>query len=138
MFEKPKISIVNQEEKYEKAKLVEPNMIWNRLDIKYSGSFDVLKVKYKHKIQYITYHISKKNALYVGIYMMELEQKVFGEILRFFKVKYPNLSYVHITQGIIKHPELERKMHWLLNLPDTVDDYWAQFSSGTRKIRKKK
>lgn len=138
MFKKIKISIVKQKDKYEKAKLAKPNIIYNRFDIKYSGDFNVLKVTYKNTERYITFHISKKNACYIGIYMTELEQCVFDEIIKFLKMQYPDIDYFHITQGLIKNPALSDKMCWFIELPNTVEEYWAQFSSKTRSERRRK
>lgn len=133
-----KLSIVSQEEKYEKVKLVDPDMIYNRFDIKYSGDFDVVKIKYFNKEQYIAFHIDEQNVCYVGIYMTKIKQRTFDKMLIFLKKKYKNIAYFHITQSLIKSNELDNKVHWLLELPKTVDEYWAQFSSKTRSERRRK
>ena len=138
MFNRIKISLVSQKEKYEKVKLVKPNIIYNRFDIKYSGDFDVLKVEYKGKTQYISIHIHKNNVCYIGIYMTEIEQCVFDKILKFLKNKFKNITHFHITQGLINHPELTQKMHWRLKFPNTVEEYNSMFSSKTRYNRRSK
>ena len=134
-----KISIVPVEEKYEKVKLVQPNIIYNRFDIKYNGDFEVLKIEYKKCIQYVAIHIHSNKKCYIGIYMTELEQCVFDKMISFITKKYgKKINKIHVTQGLIKNSNLENKMHWLLNLPDTVEEYWAQFSSQTRHVRRKR
>ena len=137
------ISIVSQEEKYEKAKLVEPNIIYNRFDIKYSGDFDVLKIDYDNKEQYITFHINKKGVCFLGIYMTPIEQAVFDEVVKFLRKKYKRISRIHVAQGLVKNDQFEDETQWTLNLPETIEEYWAQHSSKTRnshnrKIRKLK
>lgn len=131
MFNRIKISLVDQNEKYEKVKLVKPNIIYNRFDIKYSGDFDVLKVQYNEKIQYISIHIHENNVCYIGIYMTEIEQCVFDSILKFLEKRYKNIEKFHITQSLISHVSLVNKMHWLLELPDSIDKYYSKFSSKT-------
>ena len=138
MFNKIKISLVPKEEKFEKVKLVQPNMIYNRFDIKYNGCFEVLEIEYKNKLQYIAIHINDKNICYIGIYMTELEQIVFDKILKFLTKNFKNIKHIHITQGLIDHPELSQKMHWLLELPNSIEEYNSQFSSRTRYNRRSK
>ena len=102
MFNRIKISIVPADQKYEKVKLVEPNIIYNRFDIKYSGDFDVLRVKFKGKIQYISYHIHKNRKCYIGMYMMELEQRVFDKIISFISKKYyKKIDKIHVTMNVV-------------------------------------
>ena len=133
-----RISVVSQEEKYEKAKLVEPNIIYTRFDIKYSGDFDVLKIEYDNKEQYITFHINRQGVCYIGTYMLPMEQVTFDEVIKFLRKKYRKITSFHITQAMIKHSQLDNKVCWVLDLPDTEEEYWAKFSSKTRSERKRK
>ena len=133
IFNKVKISIVPLEQKYEKVKLVQPNIIYNRFDIKYNNEFEVLEVKYKNKIQYISIHLHDNKECYVGIYMTELEQCVFDAIISYVKKIYKKkIKNIHITQSLIKNNQLTKKMHWLLDLPCSIEEYYKKFSSKSR------
>lgn len=138
MFEKIEISVVPDKDKFDKVLLVKPNIIYNRFDIKYSGDFDVLEIKFQKNLQYVAIHIDENKTCYIGIYMTEIKQKVFDAIIKFLKKKYrKNIQRVHITQGLIKHHKLVDKIHWLLNLPNSIEDYYSQFSSKTRGNRRR-
>lgn len=132
------ISVVDDEEKYEKIKLVEPNIICNRFDIKFDGDFELLKIKYNDKVQYIAYHIRPNKICDLGIYMTPLEQCVFNKIIRFLIKRHEDLKFLRVKHGRIKHRDLLNEIQWTLHLPDAVEEYWAQFSSKTRSERKRK
>lgn len=138
MKDKVEISIVDEKEKFEKVKLVEPNIIYNRFDIKYGGSFDVLKIVYNGTVQYISFHIDEKQYCFIGLYMTDIEQIVFDEMLKFLTKKFKKIRRFKVTQSLANHPEMENKVCWVLTVPESVDNYWAQFSSKTRNTRRRK
>lgn len=133
---KLKIELVDEKEKYEKVKLVEPNIIFNRADIKYEGNFELLKIEYNSKIQYVSFHI-KPTYCYLCVYMMQIEQKVFNEIVKFiYKTFKTNRFYV--VQSLNGNKQLNNTVNWLLNLPDTQEEFDKQFSSRSRYNRRTK
>ncbi len=137
MKDNVKISIVDEKEKYEKVKLVKPNIIYNRFDIKYNGSFDVLKIEYNGEVQYVSFHIDEKKYCFIGLYMTDIEQVVFNNMLDFLTRKFKKIRRFKLLQCRAKHPELDDKVCWMLDLPDTVEEYWAQFSAKSRYNRKR-
>ncbi|MBQ8677606.1 MAG: GNAT family N-acetyltransferase [Alphaproteobacteria bacterium] len=131
------ISLVDQADKYEKITLVEPNIIWNRPDIKYGDDFDVLKIEYRDKTQYIGFHINYKNTCIVGIWTTEIQRDVFNKMLRFLKKKYKRIKNFSFTHSLNNQKGLTPKVHWLLELPYRVDEYYNQFSAKARYNRKR-
>ncbi|MBQ9235366.1 MAG: hypothetical protein IJ184_02755 [Alphaproteobacteria bacterium] len=139
MFNKVKISIVPSDQKYEKVKLVQPNIIYNRFDIKYNGDFELLRVEYEKAVQYIAIHIHSDKKCYIGIYMTDLQQCVFDAIISFIKRKYgKKINKIHnIRWGspygkYMENFEKERKNKELATPPQRLTLGWINLSNKIR------
>lgn len=131
---KIKIELVDKEEKYQKIKLVKPNILFNRTDIKFNNNFELLKIQYKNKIKYLSFHIQGLYC-YLGLYMMELDKKEYDAILKFIYKKF-TIDRFYIIQSLNKSKDVNKTVHWLLTLPDSQEEFNKKFSSRSRYNRR--
>ena len=128
---KIKIDLVNKEEKYQKIKLVKPNILFNRADIKFNNDFELLQIQYKNKIKYLSFHIHGLYC-YLGLYMMDLTKDEYNAILKFIYEKF-SIDRFYIIQSLNKSKDVNKTVHWLLTLPDSQEEFDKQFSSRSLK-----
>ena len=133
---KIKIDLVNKEEKYQKIKLVKPNILFNRADIKFNNDFELLQIQYKNKIKYLSFHIHGLYC-YLGLYMMDLTKDEYNAILKFIYEKF-SIDRFYIIQSLNKSKDVNKTVHWLLTLPDSQEEFDKQFSSRSRYNRRSK
>ena len=129
------IKLVDEKEKFEKIKLVKPNIIFNRADIKFEGNFELLEIEYKSEFRYVAIHINP-NCCYLGVYMMDIDKKVFDSIVAFIHKKF-RISRFYILQSHNGNRQVKKTIHSLLELPDTQEEFDSRFSSKTRYNRKR-
>ena len=127
------ISLIGKE-KFEKVKLVKPNIAFNRLDIKFENDFELLEIQYNSKIQYVTIHLAPYYCQ-LGVYMMELDKKVFDAMIKFI-VKTFKINRFYLVQSVNGNKQAIKSGHWLLSLPDTQEEFDKRFSSRTRYNRR--
>ncbi len=121
------IELIKDDSKYEKVKLVVPNIKFNRCDICYGKDFELLKINYEGNEKYISF-FQDGTTLHLGVYMVEIPQYVFDEIIQFL-LKNKKVYHIHMTQSLNYLKGAKKKMHWLLELPESWEDYLKQFSS---------
>ena len=124
------IKLIEDNSKFEKVELVEPNIKHNRCDIRYGKDFELIEVRYEDKIKYISFYCTGRTA-FLGLYMVEIPQYVFNRIIEFLKNKQ-KISHIHFINSLNYIKGAKKKMHWLLELPDNWEDYLKQFSSKHR------
>ncbi len=129
------IKIVDDKSKYDKIKKVEPNIKFNRPDIRFKKDFGLLEIDYENNKKYISYHIDG-HSCYLGLYMVEIPQYVFDEILKFLH-KNQRVYQFHIVQSVNYAKGFKERMHWLLKLPKTWEEYDNQFSAKTKYNRRR-
>lgn len=129
------IKLVNDNEKLEKVKLVEPDIKQNRLDIRYNNDFELLEVSYEELTKYVAFHMDG-NVCTLGLYMVEIPQSVFEKILEFInKNKKAYRFHIVQTQNYLKG--FKKKVNWVLTLPNTFEEYEQKFSAKTRYNRRR-
>lgn len=125
-----KIELIEDNSKFEKVKLVEPNIKHNRCDIRYGKDFELIEIRYEDKIKYISFYCNGRTA-FLGLYMVEIPQYVFNRIIEFLK-NDRKISHIHFINSLNYIKGAKKKMHWLLELPENWEDYLKQFSSKHR------
>lgn len=135
---KPKIKLINNNDKFEKVKLVKPHINFNRLDIKFNKDFELLEIQYKKQTKYISFHIDKKfNYAYLGLYMVDIDKKEFNTILEFIYKSF-QIKKFYILQSKNNYSNVNKTIHSLLELPDSIELFDNRFSSKTRCTRRYK
>ena len=129
-----KIKYIDENLKFEKVKLVEPNIKWNRCDIRYGKDFKLLEIKYEKQTKYISYYI-EGSTCHLGLYMVEIPQYILNKV-RSFILKKEKIKKFHIGQSINPFAGCRNIMHWLLILPASWEEYEQQFTSKTRYNRR--
>ena len=124
------IKIVDENSKFEKVKLVKPNIKFNRCDIRYGNDFELLEIKYDDKTVYISYFIEGYTCK-PGLYMVEIPDYVFDAVIDFI-AQNRKVHTFQITQSLNSAKGLKPIMHWLLHLPNTWEEYFNSFSSKSR------
>lgn len=120
------IHIVNESEKYKKIKQVIPNIMANRLDIRHNENFELLEVKFDSKIFYIPFYI-ENNRCFLSVYMIPINKKIFKQIVNFIKKKYKVYDF-HVGQSLNCYNDSFNQVHWLLKLPNNIEEYEKKFS----------
>lgn len=128
------IRLVDEDSKFDKVKLVEPNIKHNRCDIRYGKDFKLLEITYENKIKYISYYIDISTAI-LGVYMVEIPKYVFEQVIKFINYNH-KICHFHFIQSLNSIKGTKKNMHWILNLPETWQEYENQFSSKHRYNRR--
>lgn len=133
-FSKTDINIVDKSEKLNKIKLVTPNIIYNRFDLKYSGDFELLEIKYGKRRYYIPLKINNTSCK-LGLYMTEIDKNVLNRVLHFLSCKYGIYKF-NISKSFNYYNGMKSRLNWVLDLPETVEEYDAKFSSKSKYNRR--
>lgn len=112
-----------------------PNVIWNRFDVRYDNKARVLYVIEDDNAYVIQFYINN-HTCYLGVFMMPISADVFNTVLRFIKRRFPSVYGFNIWQSLNNHAGLRPAPHWLLELPETWDEYNASFTSKSRNNRR--
>lgn len=137
---KIKISIIKRTERENYIDKVSPNIIGNRFDYMYGDDYDLLYVKDDKNVFILPLRVNGKNAK-LGVYMTQIPEELFSKCIKFIKNKYKKIEQINISQSLNNYNGLKNYMHWLLELPDTVEEFNSRFSSKTnynRRYYKKK
>lgn len=81
------IKFVDENEKFDKVKLVKPNITFNRADLMYGEKFGLLEVQNSGNIKYVSFFMKPK-LCYLVVYMMDLSKQEFDGIIKFLYKTY--------------------------------------------------
>ena len=130
------IQILDNNEKYEGIKQVKPNIIFNRFDLIFKDDFECVKVMKDSETYYIPFHIKDNKCCIVGIYMTKIDYDVVEEVFKYIK-KQRNFIYFQIRHALVNKNNKFNKVSWVLNLPDTFEEFMSVSTSRTRRNKKK-
>ncbi len=123
-----KISIIEGEEKFSFVKNVEPNFLYNRFDILYNNDFELLRCISKNKTFFIPLHF-ENDICFLGVYLSFIGQNLFNDVIKYVFKNFKNINFIRVRQALYDYKGLNAIEHFTLNLPNTTDEYWRQFSS---------
>ena len=130
------IKILNNDEKFQYRTKVSPNVIFNRFDIIYKGNFECLYFKHDDKEYYIQFHINN-NICELGIYLIDLNKEIIEKIFKFINSNYKNVYYFYLYQTLVPFNHKFTHIDWVLNLPNSFEDYLKTFSNKSRYNKKR-
>lgn len=132
------IAIVKESEKYKKIQCVNPNIIQNRFDLwEGSGHFQVLQITYQsNERKYIAFRVDNNGICHLGLYMMEIEKRVLDAAIIFLN-QVMNVFRFTFGQSLNIYPKLCKTTHWLLELPNSYEEFLQRFSRKTRYNRRR-
>ena len=132
------ITLIEESDKCEKIKLVEPNIIQNRPDLLGYTYFQLLCLKHEpdEREVYIPFKI-ESDTCELNIYMMEIEKHILDAVMRFVAKKWEVFKFFFVdTRGI--YPKAPHKgVSSVLELPDTYEVFLQRFSRKTRYNRRR-
>ena len=124
-----KINIYISDDKFVDVKKVTPNICYTRFDEIYDN-FEVLKIKYGNQYKFVPISING-NICYISSYMVDIDKKLYYAIFFFVYTRF------HVHKFLVQHSSVLFKrctkgFHYSLMLPETFEEYFAQFTSKTR------
>ncbi|MBR1908066.1 GNAT family N-acetyltransferase [bacterium] len=127
------INLVDYNDKFKYVNNVVPNVIFNRLDLRFgTGDFEILEISYLDKKYFIEVY-NKKGFCYIGLYMAEIPQIVCDEVIRFLDSYYKDIYIYHFPCSFVKHKKCsDRDINYVIELPEKYEDYENKFSSKHR------
>lgn len=128
------IKLIDKVDAEKFLKEIKPQIIFNRLDIKFEEDYELLEIIYNSQKHYITFHL-EPTYCQLGLYMIDIDKKVFKEIIKFIYKTF-KINNFYAVQSLNGNSQLNKTIHWTLNLPDTQEEFDRQFSSRTRYNRK--
>lgn len=128
------IKFVDENEKFDKVKLVKPNITFNRADLMYGEKFGLLEVQNSGNIKYVSFFMKPK-LCYLVVYMMDLSKQEFDGIIKFLYKTY-GVTNFKVYQSLNRKNSFYEGVCYVLNLPDTVEEYYKQFKAHTRYNRR--
>ncbi len=122
------ITLIEEEDKYEKIQNVNPNVIQNRPDLLGELHFQLLCLKHKPdgREVYIPFKI-EGGVCPLYNYMMDIEKSLLDAAMAFLTKKFKVFRFSLWTFRNI-YPKMHKKIEWVLDLPNSYDEYLAQFS----------
>ena len=120
------INVVKKKEKEEKIKLVFPNILANRLDIRRNENYELLEIIDNKETVYIPFYINN-NRCFLSVYMMPISKKIFNGVVNFIKKEYKIFDF-HVGQSLNDYKNSYNQVHWLLKLPESIEEYESLFT----------
>lgn len=105
------------------------NVICNRFDLMY-GEIHFLRIK-EFPLLYIPFTI-RRSVCYVGLYLLEIKQQHFYEILSFLKHRFFWVYKFSITNGLHNFKGGRIWNNFILELPNSYENYLATLSHRNR------
>ena len=134
------IALVEEAEKYEKIELVEPNLMYNRPDWLGRYDFQILQVvnKANNKRIYIPF-LLVGGLCDVKTCMMEVEKSLLEAVMAFLSKKFRvfRFEFGGVRQSLAPNFAPIEWCNYVLDLPDSYDEYLAQFSRKTSYNRRR-
>ncbi len=125
------IALVEESEKFEKIQLVEPNLMYNRPDWLGRYDFQILQVvnKANNKRIYIPF-LLVGGLCDVKTCMMEVEKSLLEAVMAFLSKKFRvfRFEFGGVRQSLAPNFAPIEWCNYVLDLPDSYDEYLAQFS----------
>ena len=135
------ITLVKESDKYEKIKLVEPNIIHNRPDLLGFYDFQMVQVldKANNKRIYIPFRLNS-SMCDLKIQMMEVEKNILEAVMAFLSKEFRVFRFLVSHCRVLSLVSI-KDCCWILNLPSSYEEYLEQFSGPSlsaqrRKLRK--
>ena len=130
-----KIKLIPQRHRDKFVAKTRPDVIWNRMDVRYGKKARAMYVVDGENTHVVQFYIND-HVCYVGVFVMNISADAFNAVLRFIKRRFPSVYSFNIWQSLNNHPGLRPAPHWLLELPETWDEYNASFTSKSRNNRR--
>ena len=132
------ITLVEESDKYEKIKLVEPNIINNRPDLLGFYDFQVVQVldKANNKRIYIPFRLNG-SMCDLKIQMMEIEKNILEAVMAFLSKEFRVFRFL-VSHCRVLSLVSTKDCCWILNLPSSYEEYLAQFPRSTLSERRRR
>jgi len=130
------IRIIKDPSKYEIIKNIPYNCIYNRFDIVWFDDFDIIEVSDSDVKFYIPIHIENFKTCYLASFMQNMKNDMFNSVIQFIFDCYKYINTIEIWHGLNTYNNLRETNNYILNLPNSVEEYNKNFSSKTRYNRR--
>jgi len=105
------------------------NVIHNRFDIKYGNDFDLYKINDE---LYIPVKLTDE-TLHLGIYFINIQYEVLEIFIEYLFKKYEKAKFLEFSHANLAcFRNVEKKPHWHVNLPETIEEFDKNLHSKTR------
>lgn len=128
----PIITLLNNKEKESKIKLVNPNFIYNRFDIRFGNNFDLYKISENNKEYYVPFSLINAKTGILGVWLVDISVRALDKVIVEISKKYPKLKKVQTRYSLNYQESLEVFNHWIVLLPNTIETFDNMLSKKTR------
>lgn len=126
------ISLIDEKNKYELIKKVVPNFLYNRFDVLFDKNFELCEITTHDKTIYVPLHLDG-DTCYIGVYLVEMPQIVFNELIDFVYKNFKSIDYIKIRHSFNNYKGLKSGEHWTIQLPQTEEEYLESLGTKTRQ-----
>lgn len=122
---------ISSEEQYKYFSLIQPNVIFNRFDIRYKSNFGLLRARTEEKDYYVEYYLHEDYCA-LGVYMMHLEKNVLDALISYVDENFKSASYIKVELSLNETPQSVQLQCFELNFPEDFEAYKQSLSKGVR------
>ena len=113
-----------------------PNVCWNRFDLRYGTDYDLSKINGERWCGYVASHVDG-STINVSLYLREMDQDTFNEFAKYLFEFYPNAKNLFVLHTYTEIAGIEQKVHWHVDLPETIADFDACLGKDVRRNTKR-
>lgn len=120
-----------KKDKNKLIKLVTPNFIYNRFDIRFNNQYELIKISAEDSEYYVPLRVDV-HTVKLGLYMVKLPQLAFDRLIEFIFLMYDNVDFIEIKHSLNSHHDLVSGNQWTIKLPDSETKYISLLGKKTR------